>query len=101
MRRRGLRRRRPVKIRADKAYYSADHLTWLRGRRLVARIARPGIESGERLGRHRWKIERSISWLFGYRRLTVRFERKGSHFLAFLDLAAALTCFKKLAKPTT
>lgn len=101
VRRRGLRRRRPVKIRADKAYYSADHLTWLRGRRLVARIARPGIEYGERLGRHRWKIERSVSWLFGYRRLTVRFERKGSHFLAFLDLAAALTCFKKLAKPTT
>jgi transposase len=99
--RRGPRRRRPVKIPADKAYYSADHLTWLRSRRLVARIARPGIESGERLGRHRWKIERSISWLFGHRRLSVRYERKGSHFLAFLGLAAALTCYKKLAKLTT
>ncbi|MGX5391703.1 transposase [Streptomyces sp. C3-3] len=61
-------------------------------------MARPGIESGERLGRHRWKIERSISWLFGYRRLTVRYERKGSHFLAFLGLAATLICYKKLAK---
>lgn len=50
----------------DKAYHSAEHLAWLRGRGLVARIARSGIESGERLGRHRWKIERSISWLFGY-----------------------------------
>ncbi|WP_275406568.1 hypothetical protein [Streptomyces griseus] len=30
------------------------------------------------------KIERSTSWIFGYRRLTVRYERKGSHFLAFL-----------------
>jgi len=99
--RRGPRRRRPVKIRADKAYYSADHLAWLRVRGLIPRIARPGIESGERLGRHRWKIERSISWLFGYRRLTVRYERKGSHFLAFLGLAAALTCYKKLAKLTT
>jgi transposase len=59
--RRGPRRRQPVKIRADKAYYSAGHLAWLRGRRLVPWIARPGIESGERLGRHRWKIERSIS----------------------------------------
>ncbi|MFI0710507.1 IS5 family transposase [Streptomyces inhibens] len=99
--RRGPRRRRPVKIRADKAYYLADHLTWLRSRRLVARIARPGIESGVRLGRHRWKIERSTSWLFGYRRLTVRYGRKGSHFLAFLGLAAALTCYKKPAKLTT
>ncbi|MCX5309790.1 IS5 family transposase [Streptomyces sp. NBC_00154] len=85
--RRGPRRRRPVKLRADKAYFSAEHLAWLRERGLVARIARPGIESGERLGRHRWKIERSIAWLFGYRRLTVRYERKGSHFLAFLGLA--------------
>ncbi|WP_369264918.1 transposase [Streptomyces sp. R35] len=99
--RRGPRRRRPVKLRADKAYFSAEHLAWLRERGLVARIARPGIESGERLGRHRWKIERSIAWLFGYRRLTVRYERKGSHFLAFLGLAAALTCYKKLAKLAT
>ncbi|MDV9193278.1 transposase, partial [Streptomyces sp. SR27] len=93
--------RKPAKVRADKAYYSAEHLRWLRGRNLIARIARPGIESGERLGQHRWKIERSISWLFGYRRLTVRYERKGSHFLAFLGLATALTCYKRLANLTT
>ena len=95
------RRRRPVKIRADKASYSAEHLRWLRHRNLVLRIARPGTESSERLGRHRWKIERSITWLFGYRRLTVQYERKGNHFLAFLGLAAALTCYKRLAKLTT
>ncbi|MFF9757843.1 IS5 family transposase [Streptomyces sp. NPDC014344] len=99
--RRGPRRRRPGRLRADKAYHSADRLKWLRERGIVPRIARPGIESSERLGRHRWKIERSISWLFGYRRLTVRYERKGSHFLAFLGLAATLTCYKKLAKLTT
>ncbi|REE58395.1 DDE family transposase [Streptomyces sp. 3212.3] len=98
---RGPRRRRPGRIRADKAYHSADRLAWLRSRGIVPRIARPGIESSEHLGRHRWKIERSISWLFGYRRLTVRYERKGSHFLAFLGLAAALTCYKKLAKLAT
>ncbi|MFG3107181.1 transposase [Streptomyces tendae] len=39
--RRGPRRRRPGKLRADKAYFSADHLTWLRGRGLIPRIARP------------------------------------------------------------
>ncbi|WP_216854722.1 IS5 family transposase [Streptomyces pacificus] len=99
--RRGPRRRRPSKLRADKAYHSTEHLRWLRSRGIVPRIARPGIESSERLGRHRWKIERSISWLFGYRRLTVRYERKGSHFLGFLGLAAALTCYKKLTQPAT
>jgi transposase len=99
--RRGPRRRRPGKLRADKAYHSAATLAWLRERGIAARIARPGVESSERLGRHRWKIERTISWLFGYRRLTVRYERKGTHFLAFLGLAATLTCYKKLAKLTT
>ncbi|MFE6486924.1 transposase [Streptomyces sp. NPDC057757] len=73
----------------------------MRERGLVPRIARPGIESSERLGRHRWKIERSIAWLFGFRRLTVRYERKGSHHLAFLGLAAALTCYKKPTKLAT
>ncbi|WP_155739908.1 transposase, partial [Rhodococcus rhodochrous] len=52
----------------------------------------------ERLGRYRWKIERTLAWLTGYRRLTMRYERHGEHFAAFLQLAAALTCFKKLAK---
>ncbi|MEU6169703.1 hypothetical protein ABZ852_36585, partial [Streptomyces tanashiensis] len=32
---------------------------------------------------------------------TVRYERKGSHFLTFLGLAAALTCHKRLTKYTT
>ena len=99
--RRGPRRRRPGRLRADKAYHSTEHLRRRRERRIVPRIARPGIESSERLGRHRWRIERSLSWLFGYRRLTVRYERKGSHFLAFLGLAAALTCYKKIAQLAT
>lgn len=99
--RRGPRRRRPDKVRADKAYHSAGNLAWLRERHITPRIARPGVESSERLGRHRWKIERLISWLFGYRRLTVRYERKGSHFLAFLGIAAVMTCYKKLAKIAT
>ncbi|OLT23338.1 IS5 family transposase, partial [Actinomadura sp. CNU-125] len=94
-------RRRPVKARADKAYHSAEHLSWLRGRGIVPRIARPGIDSGERLGRHRWKIERTLAWLFGYRRLTVRYERHGHLFNAFLTLAAAITCYKKLVKLST
>jgi hypothetical protein len=33
-----------------------ETLAWPRGRGIASRIARPGIESAERLGRHRWKI---------------------------------------------
>lgn len=99
--RRGPRRRRPDKARADKAYESAGLRTWLRTRGVIPRIARKGIDSSERLGRHRWKIERTLAWIFGYRRLTVRYERHSHLFTAFLTLAAAITCYKKLAKTTT
>jgi hypothetical protein len=99
--RRGPRREAAGEDPGGQSVLLRRHLRWLRGRNLVPRIAWPGIESGERLGLHRWKIERSISWLFGYRGLTVLCERKGSHFLAFLGLAAALTCYKRLAKLTT
>ncbi|MFE2499931.1 transposase, partial [Streptomyces scopuliridis] len=34
--------------------------------------------SSERLGRHRWVIERTMSWLTGYRRLNHRYERHQS-----------------------
>lgn len=61
--RRGRRRRRPGKLHADKGY-DYDHLRrWLRGRGIRHRIARRGIESSTRLGRHRWTIERTMSWL--------------------------------------
>jgi IS5 family transposase len=94
--RRGPRRRRPAKLRADKGYDSNRHRTWLRERGITPRIARRGIDSSERLGRHRCKIERTIAWFTGYRRLTIRYERHAALFAAFLSLAAALVCWKKL-----
>jgi transposase len=99
--RRGPRRRRPAKLHADKACDQADLRAWVRGRGIAVRIARKGTETSDKLGRHRWVIERTLAWLTGYRRLTLRYERNPSHFLAFLTLAAAVTCYKKLAKLTT
>ncbi|WP_198037200.1 IS5 family transposase [Nocardia sp. BMG51109] len=96
--RRGPRRRRPGKLHADKACDRPELRLWVHRRGMAVRIARKGIESTERLGRHRWVIERSVSWLTGYHRLNIRYDRKGIHYLGFLTLAAALTCFKKLAK---
>lgn len=99
--RRGPRRRKPAKLHADKAYDAAGLRRWVRDRGIGVRIACKGIESSERLGRHRWVIERTISWLTGYHRLNIRYDRKAAHFLGFLTLAATLTCYKKLAKSAT
>ncbi|MFC9332009.1 hypothetical protein [Kitasatospora sp. NPDC057015] len=41
------------------------------------------------------------SWLTGYRRIARRYERDHLHYLAFCDLAAVITCHKRLAKLTT
>lgn len=50
------------------------------------------------LGRHRWTIERTMSWLGGCRRLHRRYERKAEHFLAFTAIACSLICYRALAK---
>lgn len=71
-----------------------------RGGGVIPRIARRGIEPGERLGRHRWKIKPTLARLLGYRRLTIRYEGEYP-FTAFLTLTAALICYKNLAQITT
>lgn len=65
------------------AYDRADLRRWLRWERIGVRIARKGIESSERLGRRRRVIERTMSWLSGYRRLSPRYERHPRNYLAF------------------
>ncbi|MFC8671032.1 IS5 family transposase [Streptomyces sp. NPDC057199] len=91
---------KPQRLHADKAYDRADLRRWLQWKRIGVRIARKGIESSERLGRRRWVIERTMSWLSGYRRLSPRYERQPRNYLAFLGLAAALCCYKRLLKLT-
>jgi len=86
--RRGPRRRRPGRLYAGLGLRLSALRAWLRRRRITPRIARRGIETSDRLGRHRWVIERSLAWLTGYRRLTIRYERSARLFTAFLTLAA-------------
>jgi transposase len=96
----GRPRKRPAKLHADKAYDSSDLRRALRARGITPRIARRGIDSSERLGRHRWVVERSLSWLLGCRRLSVRYERRGDVLQGLLHLACALICLNFLAPAT-
>jgi transposase len=88
--------KRPAKLHADKGEDFPGCRRLLRRRGITARIARRGIDSSTRLGRHRWKVERSLAWLLANRRLTVRYERRADILTAFLHLACALTCARKL-----
>jgi transposase len=95
---RGRPRRRPDKLHADKAYDHKQLRAEVRRRGITVRIARKQVESSQRLGRHRWVIERTMSWLMNYRRLVRRYDRSAAHFAAFVALAAALICHRRLLK---
>ena len=92
----GRPRKRPAKLHADKGYDDPAGRQNLRRRGICPRIARRGVESSQRLGRHRWKVERSLAWLLANRRLTVRYERRADILTAFLHLSCALICARKL-----
>jgi transposase len=93
----GRPRRRPAKLHADKGYdYPTCRKTLRRGG-ITPRIARRGREFSQRLGRHRWKVERSLAWLLANRHVTVRYERRADILTAFLHLACALVCAGRLA----
>ncbi|HVF01571.1 MAG TPA: IS5 family transposase [Rubrobacteraceae bacterium] len=93
---RGRPRRRPEKLHADKGYDYPRCRRFLRKRGIQARIARRGVESGERLGRHRWVVERTLAWLSRCKRLCVRYERREDIHEAFLVLCCALICLSYL-----
>jgi transposase len=92
----GQRRKRPDKLHADKAYDIPRCRQALSRRHIRIRIARKGIDSSQRLGRHRWVVERTLAWLNHFRRLRVRDERRADLHQAFLTLGCALICFSAL-----
>lgn len=96
--RRGRPRRRPDKLHADKAYDARSRRQECRARGIVPRIARRGVESSERLGRHRWVVERTHAWFNRFRRLAVRHERRADLYEAFTNLAAALITLRQIRR---
>ncbi|MFJ1997170.1 IS5 family transposase [Streptomyces asiaticus] len=92
---------KPKRLHADKAYDRADLRKWLRWKRIGVRIARRPSRSLDSMPLRRWVIERTMSWLSGYRRLSPHYERNPRNCLAFLGLAAAICCYKRLVRLTT
>jgi transposase len=90
----GRPRKRPAKLHADKGYDYPEKRRALRARGITRRMARQGVESSERLGRHRWVVERTQAWLVAFRKLAVRDDRHAATVLPFLHLTCALSCFR-------
>ncbi len=83
---RGRLKRWPSNLHVDKGYDYAKCRARLRSHGISSRIAKRGIESSKRLGKHRWVVEGAHAW-FGFGKLRIRFERRLDIHEALLKLA--------------
>ncbi len=95
-------RKRPRRLIADRGYDA--RALWLSMRELGVDLIVPHIstrknryQDGRKLRRYRrrWIVERTNAWLFNFRRLVVRYERKIETFRAFLYMACALIALRR------
>lgn len=94
----GRPRRRPEKLHADKGYDYRRCRAYLTKRGIKVRIARRGIEDKSKLGRVRWVVERTISWLLRFKRLGLRYDRTERTTRPLLTLACAVINIRRLIK---
>lgn len=94
---RGRPRRNPEAIVGDRAYGTKAMIALVRGMRIDSALAeRTSVTHGSGLGKIRYVIERSLACFSHFRRLRLCYERRGEHFQAFHDLAAALLVCSRL-----
>lgn len=84
----------PGKLYADRGFDSDDTRALLAWLGVEAKIAKRKTKHGSGLGKVRWVVERTISWLKGLRRMRVRYDRLGVIQDAWTSLAAAVICFQ-------
>jgi|SRR5579884_232629 len=59
------------------------------------------VPHGSGLGKVRYVVERTVAWLANFRRISQCYERSGSAWQAFNELACCLICAGKLRKLRT
>jgi transposase len=92
----GRPRRRPGELLADRGYDSDPHRRRLRLRGIRPRIARRGTPHGSGLGKRRWVVERTLSWLSRKKKLRIRTDRRADIFRALNVLGCAIICYNTL-----
>lgn len=83
----------PKVIDGGRDYDSDTHRQRLHDRCVRPLIARRRTEHDSGLGKFRWVVERTRSWLHNLRRLGIRFDRRADIHEAFLKLGCALVCW--------
>jgi hypothetical protein len=96
--RRGRPRRRPKAVYADRGYDHDSHRRRVHAKGIGTRIARRGTAHGSGLGTYRWVVEQTIALLHWFRRLRIRWEIRDDIHEAFMTLACAIICYRRLVR---
>lgn len=93
----GRPKHRPKEVLADAAYDAEEKIrTALRARKIIPTIRHRNAEHGSGLGEFRYVVEACFEWLFQWRRLRVRYEKRADIHQAFLILGCIMICWRKL-----
>jgi transposase len=88
----GRPRQHPKQLYADAGYDCEATRILLRWLGIEPHIRHRTEEHGSHLGRIRWVVERTISWIKGLRRMRVRYDRSETTIDAWTSIAAAVVC---------
>ena len=87
---------RPKGLYADRAYDSEPHRRQLWARGIVPHLAKRRTAHGSGLGVYRWVVERTISWLHGFRKLRFVTEKDEETKFGLFNLGMAIIAFRAL-----
>jgi transposase len=93
---RGRPRRKPGELIGDRGYGFAWIIQAIVALGIASLLCPRGSPHGSGLGKRRYVIERTLSWLGNFRRVKLCYEKTGAHFQAFHDLAASIVCAGRL-----
>jgi transposase len=86
----------PGAVLGDRGYGFPWVIKQVVRRRIRSLLAPRGSPHGSGLGRVRYVVERTMSWMTGFRRLEHCFERSGEHWQALNELACCVICARRL-----
>jgi transposase len=88
--------RKPEKVSGDRAYDSDPHRMTLSARAIATEIARRNTAHGSGLGVFRWYVEQALALMHQFKRLRVRDDRDDTVHEAFMVIACAIMCWRRL-----
>jgi transposase len=92
------KRKRKQNLCGDKAFVGKPAAQQMKRRGYTPHIRQRGEEKTlmkKGYKPRRWVVEVCHSWLNRFRKILVRYEKRSANYLALLQLAAAIICFRK------